>query len=52
MARKPRYPRVSGSPAAKAQSRAAAAEVAVTDEELGGFVTDDLTDGQLVRKDN
>lgn len=51
MARKPRYPRVSGSPAAKAQGRSATAAVSITDELLGGVVIDELVGGQLVRKD-
>lgn len=51
MARQPRYPRAFGTAPAKAQARAAAAAVSVTDELLGGFVTDELNGGQLVRKD-
>lgn len=50
MASKPRYPRAFGTAPAKAQARAAAAAVSVTDELLGGFVTDDLRGNSLIQR--
>jgi hypothetical protein len=51
MASKPRYPRAYGTAPAKAQGRAAAAAVSITDDLLGGLVTDDLNGNSLIQKD-